>query len=234
MSTRRFYAADLTPTLIELDDEQARHARKSLRLAIGDRVSLFNGLGDVAAGIVREAGRSLVIERQAVEYVAPLTPAIDLAVAIPKGARADGLIEKASELGADRLIPLLTDRSIVDPREGKLDRFARMAIESAKQCGRPHLLHINPPTRLTDLFAARDHDVKLIADTADAPGVHDLPTRIRAARRVLVLIGPEGGWTDAERAAAKARNFIAWRLGPHVMRIETAAAAALAILRGLT
>ena len=199
-----------------------------MRISPGDAVELFDGKGIVVAGKVVEAGRTVAIEITARQEVPPLTPRIELAVALPKGDRAAVLIEKASELGADRVIPLITDRSVVDPREGKLERLRRIAVESAKQCGRAWLMEVAEPIPLERALRDPDYDLKLIADTVDAAG-NSLPQPI--PRSVLVLIGPEGGWTDAERTAAADAGFQFWRLGPHVLRIETAALAAVAILR---
>jgi 16S rRNA (uracil1498-N3)-methyltransferase len=263
MARRRFYVSDLTGDSAELSDEGARHARKVLRLAVGDAVELFDGLATVASGKITRVMGGVSIQVLDRRTVAPPSPAIDLAVALPKGSRADVLVEKASELGADRLIPLIAERSVVEARESKLQRLDRLAIESAKQCGRSHVMHIDPPIAFAELLRKVDHDVRLIADTEDDFGlriadcglgekegatsasppssnlqpeirdpqlplaVQQLPTR----PRVIVLIGPEGGWTDSERLAAKNAGFQAWRLGPNVLRVETAAMAALAILR---
>lgn len=229
MAVRRFYSADLRKGKVELDAEQAAHARKVLRVEVGHVLELFDGAGSVAQGRVIETGRRVVLEVDQVHTAARPGPWIDLAVAVPKGGRADVMVEKASELGADRLIPLLTDRSVVDPRGGKLERFERLALESAKQCGRNFVMQVDDPTPLKQVLAAADHDVRLIADPRNpVQNVHSL---FAAAKRVIVLIGPEGGWTEDELNAAFSGGFRGWRLGPHVLRIETAACAALAILR---
>lgn len=252
MPSLRFYVTtDLTPRgggaggsggLVELDEEESRHARKVMRIAPGDAVELFDGRGVVAAGKVVDAGRTVAIEVTARQEVPPLALRIDLAVALPKGDRAAVLIEKASELGADRLIPLITERSIVDPREGKLERLRRIAIESAKQCGRAWLMEIAEPIPLEQLLRDSDHDLKLIADRVTGsesaqPRLDQVGeagtsrTHPKPHGTVLVIVGPEGGWTEAERRAATEAGFHPWRLGPHILRIETAALAAVAILR---
>lgn len=238
MSARRFYHPDLHAQVIELDDAQAQHARKVLRLSVGDTVSLFDGSGGAATGRISRCDKRVevtITERRTAPW---LKPTIELAVCIPKGDRAGFLVEKASELGADTLIPLLATRSVVDPGEGKIERFARMATESAKQCGRPWVMQVAEPIDFAKLIASAEHDVKLIADVPESsgvPGVHSeqiMPGQFAEAGRLIVLIGPEGGWTDEERKAAFSSGFRPVRLGPHVMRIETAALAALAILRG--
>ena len=233
MANRRVYCPSLRDGTFELDAEQANHARRVLRLDMGDTLEVFDGAGQVGTARVVEAGKRMTI--QIIErHEAPRPrPWIDLAVAIPKGGRADVMVEKASELGADRLIPLLTDRSVVEPRGGKLERFERLALESAKQCGRNWVMQVDEPAPLDDLIAQADHDLKLIADVAaDGPrAVQNVHSEAKGAKRVIVLIGPEGGWTDRERNAAFSAGFLEWRLAPNVLRIETAATAALAILR---
>lgn len=235
MPSRRFYSPDLSPARIELDPTQSSHARKVLRLSQGDAVELFDGAGTVADGRVAEVRKTLTVELTERRSVPRPQFGIDLAVAVPKGDRADTLIEQASQLGADRLIPLLAKRSVVEPRANKLRRFERLAVESAKQCGRAWLMEIEPPTPLNKLLKSADQGMKLLADGTVAKG-HTLQQALadraqNLPQRVLVLIGPEGGWTRNEKDRAREAGFLACRLGPHNLRVETAAAAALAVLR---
>ncbi|MDH3583237.1 MAG: 16S rRNA (uracil(1498)-N(3))-methyltransferase [Phycisphaerae bacterium] len=230
MAIRRFLVEDLRGDELALDPEQAAHARRVLRLEVGQVIDLFDGQGTVARAEIAAAGRSFrvrVLERR---QVPPPRLQVDLAVAIPKGDRAATLVEKASELGAARLIPLQTERSVVEPRAGKLERFGRIARESARQCGRAHLMEIERPVDLEHLLQQSDHDRKLLADFEGEPlaGMDVLTSE--AGTRVLVLVGPEGGWTEAERSLAIECGCRAWRLGPHILRTETAALAALAII----
>ena len=237
MPSLRFYVTNLLGGRISLSDDESRHARKVLRVQPGDAVELFDGLGQEADGRVVEAGRVIAIEVGALRNAAPLRPRIEVAVALPKGDRAAVLVEKASELGADRLIPMITERSVVDPGGGKLDRLRRIAIESAKQCGRSWLMEIAEPVAFDRVLVGPGDAVKLFADAHSGNEDHysQILTNLRMhsadVDRLLVLVGPEGGWTNAERQAAQQAGFHPWRLGPYVMRIETAALAAVAILR---
>jgi 16S rRNA (uracil1498-N3)-methyltransferase len=241
MSKRRFHSPDLHVPHVDLDEAQSSHARRVLRLGVGDTVGLFDGAGTVATGRIAEARRTVRVEIMERHERPRPTPTIDLAVAVPKGGRADVLVEEASQLGADRLIPLISQRSVVQPKKGKLGRFERLAVESAKQCGRAWVMEVDPPTELRTLLKQSDHDVRLFADTqarpetaghgADHPDETNPVEAARRAEHVLVLIGPEGGWTGKERRSASEAGCLSWRLGPNVMRVETAAAAALAILR---
>jgi 16S rRNA (uracil1498-N3)-methyltransferase len=227
---------------LPLDDDQARHARKVLRLRDGDGVELFNGQGLVARGELRAGAGPATGARDLAAWVAltqvrqaqRLRPALDLAVAFPKGPRADDLVEQLSQAGVDELIPLRTRRGVVLPGTGKLARLQRAAVESAKQCGRNFLMTVAEPHSL-DQVIARGHDVRILADPRPAgpESGHLMPPLFQAAARVLVLIGPEGGWAPEEEQAADAALCTRWVLGPHVMRIETAALAAGVLARYL-
>jgi len=236
MAKHRFHVPSLSDTRVTLDRDESKHAVRSLRVAVDDVVDLFDGAGVVASGRVTSARSSEVVidvtDRRDVPRVAPW---VEIAAAVPKGSRADPMVEKLSECGCDRLVPLVTKRSVVEPRQAKRGRWDRIAVESAKQCGRAWLMDIAEPTPLERVLAEADHDVKLIAHTEEGPSerqrVHGLHTDLEAASRVLVLIGPEGGWTDGELSDAFAAGFTPAALGPHVMRVETAAITAAVLLR---
>ena len=220
----RFYCPDLTAdddlSVVRIDPDQARHARTVLRLSAGDTVELFNGSGLTATASIQNDDLKLLQRRQEPR----LRPVLDMAVCLPKGPRADDMVNQLSQLGVDRLIPLRSARSVVDPRPRKLERFRKAAIESAKQCDRAYLMAIDPTADFSEVIG-RDADVKLIADP-DGEQVATLN-----AKHVLIVIGPEGGWTDEEHQQAQAAGFLAWSFAPHTLRIETAAVAAAAIVR---
>ncbi len=221
---------------VMLDDDESRHARRVLRLNVGDEVELFDGEGRRATGVIETLRPAVVVRLTHIAEVPAPKPAIDLFVAMPKGGRADDMVHQLVQLGADQLTPLLTSRTSVDPRDAKLDRLNRIVVESTKQCGRSHLMRINPAMELT---AALTHaaDLRLTAalQVPTQPDLHaTLPDQLRAATRVQVLIGPEGGWTPAERDQMVAAGCMLWQFNPHTLRIATAACAATAILRYLT
>lgn len=139
------------------------------------------------------------------------------------------MINDLAQLGVDRLIPLQTERSVVHPRDHKLERFAKAAAEAAKQSGRARFTTIDQPTPFAEALDC-EAELRLVAHPSAAP-LDDLATRLESARCVRILIGPEGGLTDAERDQAIDAGFTPWRLNANVLRIETAAAAAVAILR---
>jgi len=228
----RFYCPSLSKnaalSAVRLDAQQTRHARTVLRLTVGDEVALFNGTGLTANATIQNDQKQMTLQVIQVQQIAQLKPAIDLAVCMPKGPRAAAMILQLSQLGVSRLIPLRTTRSVVDPGAGKIDRLRTGAIESAKQCGRAHVMIIDEPCDFADVIG-RDYAVKLIADPAGDPKRD--PVREDTCGNILILIGPEGGFTDSELEQAREGGFGAWAFAPHILRIETAAAAAAAILR---
>lgn len=224
-----------------LDPEQLHHARRVLRLNDGDAVEVFDGAGLVGVGTL--AGGRVRVE--SLRWHAPVTPRIEVAAATPKGGHADDMAVMLSQLGADRLIPLRSERSVVDPREGKLQRLRRAMVESARQCKRPYVMEVGPTSTLESVLEA-GHALRLIGAPSITQAVgttrgplasggptEALPPRGTPVADVLVLIGPEGGWTEMELLLAERAGARRWSLGPNVLRIETAACAAVAVLRYL-
>jgi 16S rRNA (uracil1498-N3)-methyltransferase len=166
---------------------------------------------------------------ESIQHTPAPTPRIELATAIPKGPRADAMVNDLAQLGTDLLIPLITQRSVVHPRDNKLERFAKAAAEAAKQSGNTHFMQISEPTDFADALDC-DAELKLIADPY-AESLGDLAAQLKLVNAVRILIGPEGGLTDQELAAARDAGFTPWCYSPNILRIETAAIAAVAILR---
>lgn len=213
-----------------LEPDQARHAAEVLRLGRGDAVVLFDAAGRVAeATLDRVEPRRVTAAVRVVRVMPRVRPELQLAVALPKGPRGQDMVNQLVQLGVDRLTPLRSERATVAPRSGKLERWERVVLEACRQARRPWRMTIDEPRGL-DAVLAEQAELKLLSSPGGA-ALADLRGRIAAAERVLVLIGPEGGWSAGELAAAASAGCVAWWLGPHVMRIETAAAAAAAILR---
>jgi len=235
----RFYCPQLAPSKatqsilsdlrVQLEPTPAHHAIRVLRLATGDTVEVFDGQGWVGRGSLQCSGPSASVINTTISRIEPPRPTIDIAASIPTGPRAQAMVNQLSQAGADRLIPLITQRSIVQPRQAKLDRFEQTTIESAKQSGRAYLMKIDAPTPLQELVSGPE-EVRLIADPSGQK-VATGQIQLDKAARVLVLIGPEGGWTAGELQLATESGYAPWKLGPYVLRIETAACVATAILR---
>ncbi|MCC7407681.1 MAG: 16S rRNA (uracil(1498)-N(3))-methyltransferase [Phycisphaeraceae bacterium] len=217
--------------MVWLERDEARHALKVLRLRPGEQVELFNGQGLAARGQFICQGKQAGLKPTSIRRTLPAQPLLTLAVPMPKGPRVDQLVSQLTQLGVNTLIPLLTERTVVDPGQGKLDRLRKVVIESAKQCRRDWLMEIAPPTPLPTVLT-RPRDLLLIADPdgrpLDAPAHHEFN---HSRHGILVLVGPEGGFTPDETQQAAASGARAWRFAQHILRIETAAVAAAALLR---
>ena len=229
--TRLFVRQPLDEGLqVELDRSQANYLGNVMWLRTDDGLLLFDGQSGEWLARVGESGRksmTLTVERKTRE---PETiPDVSLAFAPVKRAQTDWLVEKATELGAARLIPVITRRTIVE--RVKLDRLDAIAIEAAEQCGRTRLPAIAEPMPLRQLLDERDPERTLYF--ADESGGEPVVRAFRPGA-ALILTGPEGGFTDEERASIRAAaNAVPISLGPRFLRAETAALAALAAFMAL-
>jgi len=216
-----------------LEGDEARHLARVRRVALGEVVELFDGGGGGGGG----GGAAPPRDRVELTVVGPPTPgrrpALDLtlATAVPKGERFDWLVEKATELGVTRLIPMVTERSVVDPRSAKLDRLRRTVIEASKQSRRDRLMDLDEPTPWATLAGASRADLRLIAQPGGVPIGRSGP--VRRGGSAMIAIGPEGGFTPAEVDRAGQSGWRPVGLGPTTLRVETAGLAAVATLMAL-
>jgi 16S rRNA (uracil1498-N3)-methyltransferase len=228
MTRRYFCETPIVAARAELAGSEAHHLLHVARAAPGTQVVLFDGSGCEFEASVLACGRSTVElavgERRAIDRELPFE--LTLGVALPKGDRQRWLVEKSVELGVTRLVPLATERCEVHGR----DKLERYVIEASKQCGRNRLMEIAPERRwanwLADAGAGADVRRWVAQPDGAAIGGADL-----ACRTTFLAIGPEGGLTEGEVAAAVAAGWQPIRLGPRILRIETAA---LAIVSALT
>jgi 16S rRNA (uracil1498-N3)-methyltransferase len=211
--------------LVELDSAQANYLGNVMRLGEGSELLLFDGQsGEWLARIAKTDKKrmTLAVERHSRE--AEAIRDIWLAFAPVKRAQTDWLVEKATEMGAARLLPVITKRTIAE--RVKLERMEAITIEAAEQCGRTRLPELAEPISLAHLLATRSDARPLYF--ADEQGGACAAQAFEPGPG-LILIGPEGGFTEEERSAVRAsRNAIAISLGPRILRAETAALAALA------
>ena len=210
---------------IELDSAQANYLGNVLRLEEGAELLVFDGSSGEWLARIADAGKrrmALVVEQRTRE---PETiPDAWLAFAPVKRTQTDWLVEKATELGAARLVPIITQRTIVE--RVKLERLQAIAIEAAEQCGRTLLPDISEPLPLAHFLQCRDTSRTLYF--ADESG-GEAAAGAFVPGPAVILTGPEGGFTDEERSAIRAApNIVAISLGPRILRAETAALAALA------
>jgi 16S rRNA (uracil1498-N3)-methyltransferase len=210
---------------VALDARQANYLGNVLRMGTGAELLIFDGQSGEWLARIAEAGKKsmrLTVDRRTRQPEA--IPDVWLAFAPVKRAAIDWLVEKATELGAARLIPSITQRTVAE--RVKLERLEAIAIEAAEQCGRTRLPDIAAPLSLKNLLGERDPARTLYF--ADEAGGEPAADAFKPGP-ALILIGPEGGFTDDERAAIRAaRNAVPVSLGPRILRAETAALAAIA------
>jgi len=228
---------------ITLPAQAGEHLTRVLRLEPGAAFTLFDGRGgEYAAELAPRAGkqvRARVLAHAAVERESPLD--ITLLQGIARGERMDLIVQKSTELGVTRIVPVTAERSVVriDARqhERKREHWQTVAISACEQCGRNRIPEVTAPRTLAELLAAEGTllpaDARRLLLAAHA--THSLVAAVRDTRAPLVLlIGPEGGLAEGEQRQALAQGFVACRLGPRILRTETAGLAALATLQAVT
>jgi 16S rRNA (uracil1498-N3)-methyltransferase len=245
MSDRFFSSQPITTERITLDGPEAHHLLHVMRAAAGAPVTLFDNSGAEFEAVVESVRRAdavvRIVERREVNRELPFTLAIG--VALPKGDRQKWMVEKLTELGVATLVPLVTERGVAQPTNSAAERLSRSVIEAAKQCGRNRLMRIATQQTwnewiapgwpgLTGTTAAVVSEPpaarrRLLAHPSGQPLqefnlCEPLPTQL--------AIGPEGGLTDAEVAAATAAGWQQVSLGPRILRVETAAIALAAAI----
>jgi 16S rRNA (uracil1498-N3)-methyltransferase len=229
MADRFYINSPLKPGLITLEGAEAHHLATVRRFHAGDRVCLFNGDGhEYPAEVISASRRDVCLNVLAVESPArELGFRLEIAAPLPKGDRAQFLVEKLTELGATAFVPLRTCYSVVEPREAKREKLQRYVIEASKQCGRNVLMKIGTLVDWKDYVAGAElPSMKFVAH----PGGEQLPPN--GHQDVAFAVGPEGGFTDEEIAQARAAGWRVIDLGPRILRIETAAIALAAAASG--
>jgi 16S rRNA (uracil1498-N3)-methyltransferase len=242
----RFYISPehWNPGAINLTGSEAHHARDVLRMRVGDKIVLFNGRGhEITAEIIGLTVDAIDLRKLHEAETPPVQCRIVLGQAIPKGKNMDLIVQKAVEIGAAKIAPIISDRTIVqvdaESAEQKQSRWQHIAIEAAKQCGQNWLPHVYAPRRLAELFspaAEESFDLQLIGSLQ--PGARHLKKILAdfssehqdRPRSVLILVGPEGDFTPAELELARRHGCHPITLGPIILRVETAAIYCLSIL----
>lgn len=223
---------------ITLPPQAGEHLTRVLRLAVGAPFIMFDGRGGEYAGEISSTGkqvRAQVLRHDPVERESPLD--LTLLQGVARGERMDLIVQKATELGVARIVPVLTERAVVklDPkqRERKREHWQSIVVSACEQCGRNRVPAVHDavsfgdavnlcPEGATRCLLAADATISLTQAAAHAAGA-----------KLVLLIGPEGGLADSEEKHAQANGFISCRLGPRIMRTETAGLAALAALQAV-
>jgi len=247
----QYERSNIPADLAELTGDEAHHLTRVMRRKTGDRVTLFDGHGrEFLAEIVdaRKNGVTLrILETQLADTESPRQ--ITMAVSLPKGDRQKWLVEKLTEFGCHRLIPLKTERGVPQCSEQVLERLRRQVLEATKQCNRTRLMQITPETGIADCVAEYMGEYLQNDGTADVTNVNTSGfiahprcdddfnqlslselTQLTLPKCVLVLIGPVGGFTRDEVTRAVELGLQPLDLGPRIFRVETAALMTTAIL----
>ena len=227
--------------VFELPEREARHAVQVLRLRVGDEITVLDGTSSILIcrieTLAKRSVRVAVLSRQ---HRPPLPCAITLVQAIPKGPAFETIVQKTTELGAARIVPLLSERVVahVSAKDAstKVDKWRQIAVESIKQCGSPWLPSIEPPTHFENLAAQPPSaDIAVVCSLQESHrSFREVAADYRATRQrppasAVIWIGPEGDFTPAEYAAIANTGASPITLGPLILRADTAAIACLAV-----
>jgi 16S rRNA (uracil1498-N3)-methyltransferase len=240
----RFYISpeNWNPDALALTGSEAHHARDVLRMKPAEKLVLFNGRGrEITAEIADLSGDRIQLRKLHEAETPALRCWIILGQAIPKGKNMDLIVQKAVEIGAAEIAPIISDRTVVqvDPENAtqKRAKWQQIAIEAAKQCGQNWLPQVHEPRSLSDFFASSaTFDLRLIGSLQpDARHLKEILADYSSEHRhlpgsVLMLVGPEGDFTPAELALARRHGCHPITLGPIILRVETAAIYCLSIL----
>ncbi|WP_125778782.1 16S rRNA (uracil(1498)-N(3))-methyltransferase [Pseudoalteromonas rubra] len=219
---------------IDLGDDAAGHVARVLRMGEGDKLSLFNGQGGEYLATISAVSKKKVqvIPEQFIDKQVESPLSIHLGQGISRGDKMDFTIQKSVELGITEITPLFTTRCGVKLSGERLakkhQQWQKIAIAAAEQSGRNTITTIHPPISLDEWLAQSNEALKL---TLHPRAEHSIKTLPKPEHGVRFLVGPEGGFTDEEMAATKQQEFVDIRLGPRVLRTETAALTVLSALQ---
>ena len=235
MPTPRIYTPQtlITGQSLELQDQAAVHLGRVLRMTAGDPVRLFNGDGHEYLSVISSQSKktiTLAIQQQSPQDL-PLTPRLHLGQVMSKGDRMEFALQKATELGVDEITPLISERCEVrlkaDRQDKKLDHWRKIIISACEQCGRNTVPTLNPIQTYDQWLEQSNAAQKLI--------LHPHQTQPLAAmaqpETLDLVIGPEGGFSELEVQQALDSGYQGLRLGPRILRTETAALTAISVLQ---
>ena len=237
----RFFLPDFPQQgSVTLEGDQAHHATQVMRFEVGDSIVLFDGQGSEASCEIIAIGKKRVeltiVNRTSADR--SLSIELTMAVALPKNDRQKFLIEKLVELGVSRLIPVQAERSVAAANKKVIQRIEKQIVEACKQCERNRLMQVTEPMtfeQIKDWSNQQPEPARLwIADPYNGVSIASVNDEVAAdqgntEKHELVAIGPEGGFSDSEIARAVERGFQLLRIGPTILRVETAAIASAAI-----
>ena len=208
--------------MLELPVDEAHHLLKVLRGGSGDRIEVVDATGRLFAAELREGRAAVVLEELAAPDV--VGTEVSLYQAVPKGGRMDLVVEKATEVGATSIVPLLTQRGVVNPRAGKVDRWRRVAEAAARQSLRLGVPKVSEPVPFSEAVSWVGEKGVLLHNDPGIPPVEDVLRDFGAG----LFVGPEGGWSEGELRLAGDAGMPLGSMGPYRLRSETAGIVAVA------
>lgn len=212
-----------------LQGDEFHHLRHVLRLAPGAEISLFDGKGSEFQAVVVSIGRREAVVRvdRKESRVSESSLSLHLAIGMAKGEKLDLVIQKATELGAAAIHPLATRRADVklapEKSGSRRDRWRRVALEACKQSGRTRLPEVHSPRTLDEFLALELPRLRIVLDPTGQPVPRGFPDPGGPDRSMIVVVGSEGGWDPDELDRLRSHGFLPLRMGPRVLRVETAA-----------
>ena len=241
---RRFFIEEskIADPIIIITGSDAAHIKKVLRMEPGDRIGLFDGSGFEYEARIENLFSGSVEVSITKRFLSALESPVQITVAqaLLKDKKMDILARQLTEIGITKLIPFTAVRSVPRPDKKKLSarrkRWEKIAIEALKQCGRGHVTEIGETVTFNDVIKVDDEcDLKIVFWENESKPVSDVVQQVhdRHYRKILAVLGPEGGFTEREIEDARACGFVTASLGPRILRAETAAIVACTILQYL-
>lgn len=238
---RFFVSSNFNDKVIWINGDEAHHMLTVRRVKIGDKVSLFNGMGEECVGEIvdilqeeKSYNKKAKINIKSVKNVDnEIGIDITMAFSAPKGKRSEFIIQKCSELGVKRLVPLITERSVIRSNFGnKIEKWRKISVEASKQCGRNLITEISDvlPFESLDRLINPDEISIIFSSGNNISGLKKILKDSAAVTKILSIVGPEGGFSAAEIEKARKLGCNVARLTPQILRVETAVIAIAAML----
>jgi 16S rRNA (uracil1498-N3)-methyltransferase len=241
MQRHRFYApqSNITELFVRLDADESHHLTRVLRVGQGARVFVFDGEGaEYECEVARVAKREVELNLlRRLDDVVESPMRLTLAQALIKGDKFDWVIQKSTELGVTRIIPLVTEHNdikrVEERAEQRMQRWRRISLEALKQCGRRKLVEICEPSPFDDFCESAALEASLIFSERGGKSLREVSAKLQGVDRLSLCVASEGGWSERELLKAESTGFIPVSLGSRILRTETAAIAVVALAQHL-
>jgi 16S rRNA (uracil1498-N3)-methyltransferase len=232
---RRFFVDEVRSGRAHIEGEHARHLTNVLRVEVGQKYEVSDNRNVFLAEV--ESARKSDVVFKTLEKMAPEPERVRIVLyaALVKFDHFEWMIEKTTELGVTEIVPVIairTERGLDRAAEKRIERWRRIALEASQQSRRAHLPEIVEATPFADVVGANNAHRYVLDEAGGMPLMQALPEQRRADESVALLVGPEGGWTDAEREQFTAAGWTCVSMGPLILRAETAAMAAVSVVSG--